>query len=157
MALVHLCVHRVCSGRDPHHEQQVVIDALHHLSDAQDDSTLKPLSIIMRSILEPHWDDGYRWKIGDLDLPWASELWMYFAWLRRNQLGGDVVGGIFTEKNILVPVETLFEERESLPPRVVRNILYGLRAGISLSVLPLDDLLSLKRWETPSLPGSNQG
>ena len=155
-ALVHLCVHRLCSGRDPDSEQKDVIDALRHLSDTQDSSDLKPLSTIVRSIREPHWADRYRWEMGDLDLPWVSELWMYRTWLSRVQLGGYVVGGIFTEKNMLAPVETLFKKRESPPPRVVRNILYGLRAGISSSALPLDDFLNLQLWETSFLPGSNQ-
>ena len=79
------------------------------------------------------------------DLPWVSELWMYHAWFYRAQFDGRQVGGIITERSILTTVATLFEREKSPPPIVVRNILYGLLAGVSSRSLSLDDLLGLRQ------------
>lgn len=144
-ALVQLYVHRMCSGRTSDHKHQVVTDALDHLSDRQRDGALQPLSLIVKNIREPNWSPGYQWEMGHFDLPWISELWMYHAWFRRTQLEGRRVGGIITERNILATIATLFESEKSPPPSAVRNILYGLLAGVSSSALPLDSLLGLHR------------
>jgi hypothetical protein len=151
-ALVHMYIHRICSGRGSDHDHQVVIDALDHLSGTQHDNTLQPLSTVTKSIRELGGGSGYQWEMmGDFDLPWVSELWMYHVWLRRTQFGEYRVGGIITEGGILDSVKTLFEMGESPPPGAVRNILYGLLAGLSSSPLSLDDLLSVRRWETSFL------
>ena len=144
-ALVQLYVHRMCSGGTSDHEHQVVTDALDHLSDSQRDNSLQPLSLIVKNIREPDWSPGYQWEMRHFDLPWISELWMYHAWFLRTQLEEDRVGGIVTEKNILATIATLFENEKSPPPRAVRNILYGLLAGVSSSALPLVDLLGLQK------------
>lgn len=156
-ALVQLCLHRMCSGKDSDHKQDVVTDALRHLSHTQDGGTLGPLSTILRSIREPDWDHANQWETYDFDLPWESEVWMYRVWLRRSQLGGYIVGGVFTGGNVLAPVEKLFKKGESLPPVVVQNILYGLLGGVSSSSRPFDNLISLQRWETSALSGTNEG
>jgi len=144
-ALIQLYVHRMCSGGASDHKHQVVTDALDHLSDRQRDNALQPLSRVVKNIRESSWSPEYRWEMGHFDLPWISELWMYHAWFRRTQVKGHRVGGIITERDSLATIAMLFKSERSPPPSAVRNILYGLLAGVSSSALPLDDLLGLQR------------
>ena len=155
-ALIHLYVHQMCSGGGLNHNHQTVADALDHLSDTQHDNTLQPLSTIVKSIWEPGRGSRYQWEMGHFDLPWVSELWMYYVWLCRSRLGGYRIGGIIAEGAIMDSVRALFEKEASPPPSAVGNILCGLLAGVSSSPLPLDGLLSLRRWEA-FLSGFTQG
>jgi len=147
-ALVQLYIHRLCSNMDSEYAHQTVTDAFDHLSSGKNDDQLRSLSLIVKSILEPDWSTGCQWEMTNFDLPWISELWMYYAWFCRNRVKEVRSGGVIIHCNILAPVSKLFENEESPPPSVVRNILHGLLAGVSSSVPPLGDLINPKRWVT---------
>jgi len=147
-ALVQLYVHRLCSNMDSEHAHQAVTDAFDHLSSGKHDDQLRSLSLIVKSIREPDWSTGCQWEMTDFDLPWISELWMYYAWFCRTRVEEVRLGGVIIDCNILGTVSKLFENEESPPPSVVRNILHGLLAVVSSSVPPLGDLIDPKRWVT---------
>ena len=146
-ALIHLYVHRKCSGEDPGHNRQDVNDALYHLSSLQHENTLRPLSTIAKSIREIDRGSGYQWEMNHFDLPWVSELWMYHMWLRRSrsQPGEPRIGSLMAEGGVLDSVRVLFGTRVPPPSSAVRNILCGLFAGVSSSPFPLDELLKFQR------------
>lgn len=144
-ALVQLYIHRLCLNMDSGHAHQAVTEAFDHLSNGKHDDQLRSLSLIVKSIREPNWSTGCQWEMTHFDLPWISELWMYYAWLCRARFKEDRLGGVIIECNILNAVSKLFENEESPPPNVVRNILHGLLAGVSSSVPPLDDLINPKQ------------
>ena len=144
-ALIHLYVHRMCSGRGLDHNHQVVINALDHLSGRQRDASLQSLSLIAKSIRDPDWSPRNQWDMANFDLPWVSELWMYHMWFRRTQLDESRVGGIVTERGVLGAAAKLFEKEKSPPHSAIRSVLYGLLAGVSKTPLSLDDLVSLQR------------
>ena len=179
-ALIQLYTHQVCSCKisDPaldrkvvanafnhnhhvstttlDHDPQVVTKALIHLSDTRRDSTLQPLSLIVKGIWEPNWGSGYRWEMMHFDLPWISELWVYHVWFRRTQIQINQVRSIVEEESFLGTVTVLFRQEHSPSPGVVRNILQGVLAGVSLETLSLVDLLDLQRWATFFLFGFSQ-
>ena len=144
-ALVHLYLHRKCSGENLGEGDSVVANALNHLFDKQHDITFEPLSLILNSIRNPN-SPEYRWEMAGFDLPWVSELWMYHMWLYRTQLTGHRTGGIVMDRSTLNAIRMLFEIEKSPPPVVARNLLYGLLAGASSTILPLDKLIGLQRY-----------
>ena len=75
--LIQLYVHQLCSGKSLDHGHQAKIDALDHLSNAQHNSTLQPLSATAKSIREPSGGFRYRWEMGEFNILWISELWIY--------------------------------------------------------------------------------
>ena len=145
-ALVQLYVHRLCSNMDSSNTHQAVAEAFDHLSSGKHDDQLRSLSLIVKSIREPDWSTGCQWEMKNFDLPWISELWMYYAWFCRARVKEVRLGGVIVDCNILAAVSRLFENEESPPPSTVRNILHGLLAGVSSSVPPLDDLINPKQW-----------
>ena len=142
-ALIQLYVHRMCSDENSDHKHKNVTNALDHLSGRQNDDAFRPVSLIVKDIRNPGQDPEYQWEMTRFDLPWVSELWMYYAWSRRAR--ADDVGGIIKERGFLATVEMLFEKEGAPPPVAVQNVLRGLLAIVSSPALPLDKFINLQQ------------